>query len=185
MQRLTHQLRHNEQIAWRANPEIARCFEAIGALAEGYPASEKRTRLKLLINELLMALADLLDQRRPRLNASLSSAGRTVKLFLAELAQRCDEPWTLNELAKQCGLGRSHFSHHCRELTNRTPIDYLTVCRIEKASELLRREGGRSVTDIAFACGFQSSQYFATVFAAQMGCGPGAWRKKPVANPEA
>ncbi len=179
LQRLTHQLRHNEQIAWQASHEVAQCFESIGEAAAAKPNSGNLTRLKILINELLIALADLLEHRRPRLDANLSSAERTVKLFLAELSHRADEPWTLETMAKQCGLGRSHFSHLCRKLTNRTPIDHLTLCRVERACKLLRQEPRRSITDVAFGSGFQSSQYFATVFARQMGCGPNAWRNNP------
>ncbi len=103
LQRLTHQLRHNEKLSWRANHEVTRCFAAIAAASETKPVSENLTRLKLLVNELLMALAGLLDEKRPRLDATLSSAERTVKLFLAELAQRCDEPWTLNTMATNAG----------------------------------------------------------------------------------
>jgi len=178
LQRLTHQLRHNEKLSWRANREVTRCFAAIAAATETKPTGENLTRLKLLINELLMALAGLLNEKRPRLDAALSSAERTVKLFLAELAQRCDEPWTLETMAKQCGLGRSHFSHYCRKLTNRTPVDFLTHCRIERACELLRQPDAPSVTTVAFACGFQSSQYFATVFLRQKGLPPKTWRRE-------
>ena len=178
LQRLTHRLRHNEKISWHANHEVTRCFAALAAAAENKSDDENLTRLKLLVNELLMALSGLLDENRPRLNATLSSAERTVKLFLTELAQRCDEPWTLETMARQCGLGRSHFSHYCRKLTNRTPVDYLTHCRIERAGELLRRPDDPTVTDVAFACGFQSSQYFATVFARQKGLPPRIWQRK-------
>ena len=176
LQRLTRQLRHNERSAWSANPAVARCFAALGRAAESRPTGENLTRLKLLINELLLALAGLLDERRPRLNPGLTSAARTVELFLAELPRRADEPWTLATMAAQCGLERSQFSHYCRQLTNRTPIDYLTHCRLERACELMMRGSGRSITDIAFACGFQSSQYFATVFARHQGQSPSVWR---------
>ena len=178
LQRLTHQLRHNEQLAYRASPEVAACFAALGQAVEGRITGESITRLKILINELLLVLADLLERRRPHLNVSLSSAERTVQLFLDELAQRADEPWTLEAMAQQCGLGRSRFSHYCRKLSNRTPIDHLTHCRIEQAVRLLAQEPGRSITDVAFACGFQSSQYFATVFARWKGMGPLEWRAR-------
>jgi len=176
MQRLTHQLRHNENISWRANREVTRCFGAIAAAVQAGPDSTNLTRLKLLVNELLLALAGLLDEKRPCLDKTLSSAERTVKLFLGELANRCDEPWTLETMARQCGLGRSHFSHYCRRLTNRTPMDWLAHCRVERAGELLRRSEPPSVTEVAFACGFQSSQYFATVFRRRFGCSPRRWR---------
>ncbi len=177
LQRLTRQLRHNERPVWPANPAVARCFAALGRAAESRPTSENLTRLKLIINELLLALAGLLDERRPRLNPGLTSAARTVELFLADLPRRADEPWTLATMAAQCGLGRSHFSHYCRQLTNRTPIEHLAWCRVERACELLLREPGWSITDIAFASGFQSSQYFATVFARHKGRSPVAWRR--------
>jgi len=180
LQRLTHQLRHNEKISWRTNREVIHCFEAIGNAAASRPDSENLTRLKILINELLMALAALLDEKHLRLDTLLSSAERTVELFLAELPWRAEEPWTLEAMARQCGLGRSHFSHYCRKLTNRTPMSHLTICRVERAGELLRRDPARSVTDVAFACGFQSSQYFATVFRNQFGLSPREWRRQKI-----
>ncbi len=180
LQQLTHQLRHNEQISWRADPEIARCFAAMGEAVGQPPDANALTRLKIHINAFLVALADLLDARRPRLDVKLSSAERAVKLFLDELPSRAEEPWTLETMSRECGLGRSHFSHHCKSLTNRTPISHLTFCRVEKARELLRREPARSVTDVAFACGFQSSQYFATMFRKQFGLPPGEWRRQKI-----
>lgn len=178
LKRLTQQLRQNEQPVWKTDKELARCFEAMGDALERELTGANITRLKVFINELLVALAELLERKQPRLDESLSSAERTVRLFLDDLPRRIEEPWTLETMAKQCGLGRSHFSHHCRQLTNCTPIEFLTRTRIEVASQLLRNEPARPITDIAFACGFQSSQYFATTFARQKGLSPRDWRSR-------
>lgn len=178
LQRLTHQLRHNERISWPANREVTRCFAAIAEVVELKINGGNLTRLKLLINELLLALSDLLDQKSPRLDKTLVSSARAVQLFLDELPQRCDEPWTLETMARQCGLGRSYFSHYCRRLTNRTPLDYLAHCRIERACDRLRQPAKAAITDVAFACGFQSSQYFASVFKQHKGISPGAWQRR-------
>ena len=176
LQRLTRQLRQNEQPVWRADKELRRCFDVVGAAMARPLNGAQLTRVKAYLNELFVALAELLERRRPRLDERLSSAERTVRLFLDELPRRVEEPWTLEAMAAQCGLGRSHFSHFCRHLTNCTPVEYLTRCRVEAAARLLRAEPARPVTDIAFACGFQSSQYFATVFARQLGRSPTAYR---------
>ena len=61
------------------------------------------------------------------------------------------------------GLGRTRLSQLIKERTGDSPIIYLNRLRIRKAQELLR-ETGQSITEIAFACGFQSSQYFARTF---------------------
>jgi AraC-like DNA-binding protein len=42
-------------------------------------------------------------------------------------------------------------------------LDYITRRRIEESKKMLS-QGEASVTDIAYALGFSSSQYFATVF---------------------
>lgn len=65
-------------------------------------------------------------------------------------------------------------SSNCRTLTNTTPMEYLKNCRLDLAARLLRGEPGASVTDIAFRCGFNSSQYFATCFH----CPPQSYRRQ-------
>jgi AraC family L-rhamnose operon regulatory protein RhaS len=176
LRRLTLKLRHNEQPVWKADRRLARCFEELAAHC-GRPLSPAHsTQLKIVINELWIALAGLLTSRRMHLDESLSSTERTVRLFLDDLRSRSDEPWTLDTMAEQCGIGRSCLSQYCRQHTNCTPIEYLTRCRLEHACSLLQREPARSITDIALACGFQTSQYFATVFARNFGRAPRAWR---------
>jgi AraC-like DNA-binding protein len=176
MERLTRQLLHNDQPVWHADAEMGRAFAAIAAALATAPVDS--TRLKILINEVILCLADLLDRRRPTLDASLSSSEHTVRLFLQELEHRVDEPWTLELMAAQCGLRRSAFSKLCRQLTNRTPIDYLTECRLRCSRRLMSEDPALSITEIAYASGFQSSQYFATVFSRHLGRSPRAWRRR-------
>ncbi len=66
-------------------------------------------------------------------------------------------------MSQTAGLGRTRLSQLIKERTGDSPIIYLNRLRIRKAQELLRRTE-QSVTEIAFACGFQSSQYFARTF---------------------
>jgi AraC family L-rhamnose operon regulatory protein RhaS len=178
LQRLTTMLRQNEQPVWRADEEIARCFRRLGkAAAQGAVNPEAIARLKILINELIIALAEMLERRKPRLDEKLPSSERAIRLFLQDLPRRLDEPWTLETMAENCGLGRSRFATCCRQIINVSPIEYLTRCRVDAAAALLDQEPAQSITDIAFACGFQSSQYFATVFRQRLGCSPREWRE--------
>jgi AraC-like DNA-binding protein len=176
LDRLTTQLRHNEEPVWRANPELSRAFAAIAGAVSGTPSAG--TRLKLAINEVLLSLADLLDHRRPRLDARLSSSEHAVRVFLNELRVRVDEPWTLETMAAHCGVGRTTFGRLCHQLTNRTPIEHLAACRVDYASRRLVEQPQQSITEVALASGFQSSQYFATVFARHTGASPGVWRQR-------
>jgi AraC family L-rhamnose operon regulatory protein RhaS len=101
-----------------------------------------------------------------------------VRLFLENLSHRIDEPWTLDSMAAACGLGRTHFSTYCKKISNAAPGEYLTRARIDAAARLLTLDPESSVTDIAFRCGFQSSQYFSNVFRKQHGHSPSYHRSR-------
>ena len=67
-------------------------------------------------------------------------------------------------MATHCGMGVTAFSKYCRELTNSGPVEYLNHCRLDHAARQLKACPSVPVTEIAFGHGFNSSQYFATVF---------------------
>lgn len=91
------------------------------------------------------------------------------------------EHWNLKTMSQVARLGRTRLGQLVKERTGDSPITHLNRVRIAKAQELLRH-GDRAITDIAFACGFQSSQYFARIFKHLIGRRPrdyrAAWRKR-------
>jgi len=177
LERLTETLRQNEDPAWHGDRRIGDCFSRLDEIVARGVGEMNLARLKIVINELVVLLAELLESRQPQLDASLSGSERTVRLFLENLTRRQDEPWTLDSMADACGLGRSQFSTLCHKITNLTPITYLGQVRLENAAALLAADPQMSVTEIAFRCGFQSSQYFARVFRECHGLTPGGYRK--------
>ena len=178
MERLTTILRQNEQPVWRANEEIAYCYRKLGKAAAAGTSPENITKIKIVINELIVALAEMLESCKPQLDHTLSGSERAVRLFLKELPKRIDEPWTLELMAEQCSLGRSAFASACKQITNASPVDYLTCCRVEAAAKMLRASPDKNITEVAFSCGFQSSQYFSTVFRDRYSCTPRDWRAR-------
>jgi AraC family L-rhamnose operon regulatory protein RhaS len=172
LERLTEVLRQNEDPVWHADRRIADCFSRLDKIVAGGADETNLARLKIVINELVVLLAEMMESRNPQLDASLSGSERTVRLFLETLPRRLDEPWTLESMADACGIGRSQFATLCRKIVNLTPITYLTHVRLESASSLLTADPRMSVTEIAFRCGFQSSQYFARAFRGKFGCKP-------------
>jgi AraC-like DNA-binding protein len=176
LHRLTVLLRHNEQPVWQANAAIRQCFEQIAPQLENPKAAAVDSQLRISLNTLLFELLQLLESKNITLQASLSTTRRTVELFLSSLPRYLDQTWDLDSMARQCGLGRSRFAFYCEEITNQTPPKYLMRCRLEKAAELLRSSPERTVTDVAFECGFESSQYFANVFHREFGYAPSDYR---------
>ena len=175
-------MRHNEQPVWKAGPDIARPFEKMGELIESWDKEPQESRLKLYINELLVAVLELLDRRKITLDESLASSQRTVEMFLAALPQHAEREWDLESMAEQCGLGRSRFAYYCRQIVNVSPLEYLERCRVQRAVRLLKEQPALNVMEVARNCGFQSSQYFATVFRQQTGQSPREFRKREFAR---
>jgi AraC family L-rhamnose operon regulatory protein RhaS len=171
-EQLSTLLSHNENPVWPANAEIGASFERIGRLVLNSDPLAVQSRLQLCINEILLAVLELLQKKEVSLDPRLVSTRRTVELFLAALPEHVEHPWTLDEMAESCGLGRSRFADYCRQITNLTPAEYLTQCRVDAARRMLSRPDGVSITEIAMACGFQSSQYFSTVFRQKTGMTP-------------
>jgi len=177
---LTAMLSHNEQPVWEVDAEVAHYVEKLGEVADGYSDGSGESYPRLYIGGLIVALTEVLRRHQPVLNTALSLTQRTVELFLTSLAERCGEEWGIDAMAAQCGLGRNRFAYYCREITNMSPSEYLTCCRVQLSARLLAGEPGWNIIDVASRCGFGFSQYFATVFQQHMGCSPRDYREQPV-----
>src|SRR6266851_1320852 len=81
----------------------------------------------------------------------------TRKLRHSEMPVSLQELWTLDMMAKQCGMGVTTFSKYARELVNTGPMEFLGQCRLQHAARQLSEQPSLSVTDIAFGNGFNSS----------------------------
>lgn len=84
---------------------------------------------------------------------------------------------TLAELAASCRLSPNYFCKYFKEIVGQTPVEYITVYRIEAACEMLR-ESDKSITDICFACGFNDLSYFIHIFKKHKGVSPREYVKQ-------
>ena len=79
--------------------------------------------------------------------------------------------WTTAKLARLCGCSRSAFNLRFTRIVGVAPMRYLQRWRMALAKDELRR-GERSVAEIAFMIGFQSSGAFTKAFTRSVGCPP-------------
>lgn len=86
------------------------------------------------------------------------------------------EKITLDDLARKAHLSKRQFQRIFTECIGRAPIDHLLHIRIQRAASLLRQTD-RSVTDIAFDCGFNDSNYFTRQFRNVMNHTPKQYRQ--------
>lgn len=86
-----------------------------------------------------------------------------IKEILSYIKQNYNENITLNDLAQKSNLNSKYLCTVFKQLTGKTPIDYLIYYRIECACEQLVFTDN-SITEIALACGFNDISYFIKKF---------------------
>lgn len=176
---LTRRLRHNEHPVWKATRDMHHAFQGIADALRTPGDSTRFPRLALHINRVLLGVLDALRQQQRQEYPELTRANRTVELFLRDLEQNPASAacaWTLESMARACGMGMTTFSKYCHRAVNTPAMAYLCRCRLEHAARRLRAEPTRPITQIALDVGFSSSQYFATRFQLRFRCTPKAYR---------
>ncbi len=84
---------------------------------------------------------------------------------------------TTEKLAKIAGYSEFHFIRFFKEQTGRTCKDYVNTIRLEKAANLLE-DSSLSITEIAYAVGYNDLSYFIKVFRNKYGIPPHRYRRR-------
>ena len=135
------------------------------------------TRLvEVILVEILRQEAQRVDRQHTGLLAGLADPVTTRAL--SAMHGNVAQDWTVATLARLCGVSRSTFAAHFRNIVGVGPIVYLIRWRMTLAQDQLRT-GRQSIGQIALAVGFQSSSAFSTAFTKATGSSPRAFARKP------
>ncbi|MBK1875301.1 helix-turn-helix domain-containing protein [Pelagicoccus mobilis] len=137
-------------------------------------------RIANMINFLLLEVADRLSGDISDETSDPQGFDQTIREFFHGLeasVEKAAEPWAVADIAHACRVGVTYLTASCKEIFNTTPSEQLNKVRLFHAAKLLKEREERSVTDIAMATGFSTSQYFATKFRKQFGVTPQGYRK--------
>ncbi len=101
-----------------------------------------------------------------------------AKVFIDENYQ---DGINLEQVSRQAFLSRFHFHRLFRQVYKRTPQQYITLKRLDKAKDLLSEN--KTVTDVCNEVGFESIGSFSILFKKEIGFAPTyyrnmAWLKK-------
>ena len=148
-----------------------------------FDARELRARVQNLMAS-RRRLRRHLDMHRVELRATSPTASASDAALLERLRSALeqhisDADFGVAELARAVFLERSHLFRRTRELLGETPSDLLRRTRLEHAERLLRDDDG-SVSDVAYAAGFNSVSYFCRCFQQRYGVTPAAYRSGQV-----
>ncbi len=160
--------------SFRATPAMRSLMPAlIGELQSTHELREaqSKTLLRAILVELKRIVAGEVIEEGMH-----SQSEQRVQTLITNLPSSCDQQWTLTEMAAHCGIQRTQLGKIFQKLTGSTPMEYLFRIRMERAKTFLR-ETDIKIIDIAFECGYGSSQYFSNAFKQSMGLTPSAYRK--------
>lgn len=85
------------------------------------------------------------------------------------------EELTIADVADHAGFSTDYFNRLFREHTGFTVMEYVRFIRLSRAALLLRTTA-REITDIAFACGYETHESFTRAFGSLYGRSPSEYR---------
>ncbi len=124
--------------------------------------------------------------RLPQLAVEKTMTPRKMMLdIISYLNDRYSEDHTLSDLARHHSMSERTLNRQFKEYTGLSPMHYLIELRLYKAIELLRKTH-IPITELAFKCGFNDSNYFSNAFKKKFGISPrmfhNQYRKNQVGN---
>lgn len=146
-------------------------------------AVQESTSARLFVEQAIDLLCTRLVLGHSSLDALPAPAARRgladwqVKRVTSFMRDNLARPIGLDDLANLVNLSRFHFCTAFRRSTGRTPHQWLTLQRIDRARELLA-DAELSVTDIALSVGYETPSAFAASFRKVTGVSPSHFRRQ-------
>jgi AraC-like DNA-binding protein len=162
------------------SPKLHRLYNLVTLMeSEGRdpgPASEF-----IIVRLVELALVEIL--RTPALDSpgqTVDPANRGLLVGLRDpvaakairaMHENAGQEWTVESLARLCGVSRSAFATRFRAVVGIGPIAYLSRWRMALAKEALK-SGTARIEEVAFSIGYKSASAFSTAFTRAVGCSP-------------
>ena len=125
----------------------------------------------------LMLLLGLLARNYGKDQAVSPCLDMRMGRVLSEIDRDPTGRFPLEELAARASMSPRSFLRYFKTATGFSPADYVIRSRIRRAEEMLVRDDEKlQVTEVAFRCGFNDSNYFSRQFRRVTGKSPRSYR---------
>lgn len=157
--------------------ELLETMKMIGRL------NEEKDGYELYCIEVVCKLWRMLAERMEPILRDKTLSGRNrvpeerIKLLLSYIQNHYAETISSEEMAKAVNISRTECFRLFKTFLKKTPADYLTEYRFTRAVNLLTNTD-KTVTEIAFGCGFKNPSYFCKIFKDKFGVTPTLFRNE-------
>lgn len=135
---------------------------------------DRRVLAPLYLQELIYRVLQREQYARLLSLAAAESASNPVSAVLEHVRGHLSEPLTVADLADLVNLSPSAFAHLFRDVTGRSPYQFVKEMRLDRARELLV-DGDFTVARISKEVGYASVSHFISEFRGRFGVTPRAY----------
>ena len=136
-----------------------------------------QTLVMMKLAELLFYVARLKAERRVKTSSGKSSKHIQINGVTDYISTNYDKPISLDMICKRFYINKSYLCRAFKDVTGSTVQEYIHMCRIKKAQELLKGSN-MSISEVSDAIGFGTLTHFERVFRKYMETTPFKYRKK-------
>lgn len=131
--------------------------------------------MECYINELLLFLIRYVNTLGSEFSKELKGADEIMEKAAKFIMENYKNDISLSDVAEFVNMSSTYFSKRFKETTGVGFKEFLLNIRIKKAS-LLLLESKMKITEVAYSCGFNDSNYFGDVFKRFKGLSPLQYR---------
>ncbi len=109
-------------------------------------------------------------------NAYIINKDTKIMTAIAYINEHYNSKIYLDEVSQVINIDKFYLCKLFKQVLDMTFIEYVNLIRLTNAEQHLLNSD-KSVSEIAFECGFSSTQYFGKLFKKRSGCSPKEYRK--------
>ena len=145
--------------------------------------TDRRVLAPLYLQEMVFRVLQREQFARLLSIAAVQAATNPVSAVLDYVRAHLSEPLTVADMAEQVSLSPSAFAHLFRDVTGRSPYQFLKEMRLDQARELLV-DGNLAVARVSKEVGYASVSHFISEFRGRFGVTPRAYSDMNAMNRE-
>jgi len=136
---------------------------------------------QLLVESLAIILSvhlirHITGMHRPPLRAEAVLPRPKLHTVIEYIMENVEAGPTLEQMASVANLSPYHFVRQFKAATGLTPYQYVIHRRVERAQQLLQKNGELSLAEVAVRTGFSDQSHFTSLFKRIIGVTPGQFR---------
>lgn len=146
--------------------------------AKLYDTMNKEPRFYLKCNSVVYDfLSDIIQMYRKDMHSEMRYMN--ISKAVTYLEQNYTQPISNKFLANLCSISQDCFIRTFKMYYDTTPRKYILDLRISKAKEMLVSQS-KTVSEIAYALGFESPTYFTNMFKKKVGVSPSQYKNRRI-----